>query len=137
MSDDVELSDNHLVLAGDEFDIPVIRYLLATAHPDAYGQVFIEVPTRSFPRDVDAPDGVTVTWLARDAIHSEYANGLGAVPGEALTRAISGWVAEWIPGESHEHGACPDMRLGCSASARVKALYQHLGFDGDTGHSCR
>ncbi len=60
-----------VLLAGDETAAPAIARILEDAPRDLRGTAFIEVPTASDVLDIDAPVGVSVTWLPRlaDASH--------------------------------------------------------------------
>lgn len=116
----------HIVLAGDVCDVPAIRVILAALPDDAYGQVFLEVTSPAQVVPVTAPPRVTVTWLHRDRVFSEIRNSLGAMPGEALTRAVSAWVAEWMPDDPGAR-RCYDMRVGYFATTRIKTLYRRFG----------
>jgi NADPH-dependent ferric siderophore reductase len=55
------------VLAGDETAAPAIARILEDAPSDLRGCAFIEVPTPADILRIDAPAGVEVHWLPRDA----------------------------------------------------------------------
>ena len=67
-----------LLLAGDETAVPAIASILEELPADARGEALLEVPTAADVLPVEAPAGVTVTWLPRD----------GARPGELLVPAV-------------------------------------------------
>lgn len=56
-----------VVLAGDETAAPAIARVLEDAPRDLRGVAFIEVPSPADVLRIDAPDGVEVRWLPRDA----------------------------------------------------------------------
>lgn len=56
-----------VVLAGDETAAPAIARILEDAPSDLRGVAFIEVPTPADILRIDAPAGVEVHWLPRDA----------------------------------------------------------------------
>lgn len=56
-----------VVLAGDETAAPAIARILEDAPSDLRGCAFIEVPTPADILRIDAPAGVEVHWLPRDA----------------------------------------------------------------------
>ncbi|RPF21748.1 NADPH-dependent ferric siderophore reductase [Myceligenerans xiligouense] len=67
-----------LLLAGDETAVPAIAAICEALPADAVGEVFLEVPHPEDGWVVAAPEGVRVTWLARD----------GAEHGDLLIPAV-------------------------------------------------
>lgn len=67
-----------LLLAGDETAVPAIAAICEGLPADAVGEVFLEVPHPEDGWVVAAPEGVRVTWLARD----------GAAHGDLLVPAV-------------------------------------------------
>ncbi len=84
-----------VLLAGDETAVPAICSILEAMPRDCTGQAFLEVPARGDVQPVDAPEGVTVTWLPR-----ESRPGLGH--GAALDRAVRAWAIEMVPSAGAE-----------------------------------
>jgi NADPH-dependent ferric siderophore reductase len=114
-----------VLIAGDLEDLPAIEHVLSLLPDDAYGRVFIETLYDDQARTLAVPKRVTVTWLARAVRPSAIRPLVFAARGEALTGAIAGWVAEWMPGDPD--AACTSlMWIGCAASAHVEALYGEL-----------
>ncbi|MFE6736093.1 siderophore-interacting protein [Microbacterium sp. NPDC057650] len=72
-----------VLIAGDETAAPAICAIVQSLPAEARGEVFVEVPTAADALELDAPDGVRVTWLGRD----------GASHGERLTVAVHAWGA--------------------------------------------
>lgn len=56
-----------VLLAGDETAAPAIARILEDAPRDLRGEAFIEVPSPADVLAIDAPSGVDVHWLPRDA----------------------------------------------------------------------
>lgn len=73
-----------LLIVGDETAVPAIASILASRPHDCTAQVFIEVPTEDDALPLEAPAGVTITWLARGAEES----------GHALVPAVERWLGE-------------------------------------------
>lgn len=73
-----------LLIVGDETAAPAIAGILASRPADCRARVFIEVPSADDALPLEAPAGVTVTWLARGDAES----------GSALLPAVEGWLAE-------------------------------------------
>jgi NADPH-dependent ferric siderophore reductase len=83
-------SASTILLAGDETAAPAICSILEELPRSASGQAFIEVASAADAVAVDAPTGMTVTWLARDE--------RGSRPhGDALTVAVRAWTTEMVP----------------------------------------
>ena len=77
-------ADDRILLAGDEFDIGLIRTALATLPAKARGQVFIEVQSEEDITALDAPGRFSVCWLVRDR-------------GQELRRSVDAWLSEMLP----------------------------------------
>lgn len=118
-----------LLLVGDETAVPAICSILGSLPEDAEGAAFLEVPSDGDEQLVDAPAGITLTWLPRAGapvgsvcpgavgrLLGFSAGAAGAAPvdpdlwetptysssGEAIAEApapADGWYA-WIAGES-------------------------------------
>ncbi len=113
----------HFLLAGDGDDLPVIRATLRRLPVDAYGQVLLEVASPLQFQPVEAPEGISVTWLFRDG-----ADGiLAPVPprGQRIVQALAGWLAEWMP-EQHRQQDPLILWIGCCDSALVDDFYVTL-----------
>ena len=83
----------HLVTA-DESSLVELETLLATLPLCSTGRVFIEVPDASLIGSIAAPARMTVTWLDRSRRAGAPGSARACVPGEALTRAVTGWAGE-------------------------------------------
>jgi NADPH-dependent ferric siderophore reductase len=114
----------HFLLVGDGADLGTLRGIVDRLPVDAYGQIFVEVATRAQVRRWDVPAGMTVSWLRRDRVAS-LLGGL-APRGELVARAVTAWVAEWIPEERSDRALPYVLWIGCSASDQVDRLYRHL-----------
>ncbi|GGD08542.1 siderophore-interacting protein [Nocardioides daphniae] len=71
-----------LLLVGDETAVPAICAILEHLPAGTTGAAFMEVPYAADVLGCTAPDGVEVTWLARE----------GRPHGEALTAAVTAYV---------------------------------------------
>lgn len=114
----------HFLLVGGGADVAALRGIVARLPVNAYGQVLIEVASELHVEDWPAPPGVTVSWLCRD--RSFASMGRAAQQGELVARAVTAWVAEWMPEEEEEHAAPYVLWLGCAANAHVERLYLEL-----------
>lgn len=85
----------HLVTA-DETSLAELEVLLATLPLCSTGRVFIEVPDAAWIGAIAAPARMTVTWLDRSARAGAPGTARACAPGEALTRAVSGWAGEML-----------------------------------------
>jgi NADPH-dependent ferric siderophore reductase len=83
------------LLAGDETAAPAIAAILETLTDEHVGDALIEVPSAADRQEIEAPPGVTVTFLSRD----------GQPRGQRLQAA----VASVVPG--HRPAGCrvPDV----------------------------
>lgn len=106
-----------VLLAGDETIIPVIGGLIETLPDGARGQIFIEVASAEQIVPIETPERITVSWLARDV--------RGAASGQALTGAVSAWVAEMTTGDVEVDGAELCVWLGGEA-ARIDELRSNV-----------
>lgn len=77
-------ADDRILLAGDEFDIDLIRTALASLPAKSRGQVFIEVQSATDVTMLDAPGRFSVCWLVRDR-------------GQSLRRSVDAWLSEMLP----------------------------------------
>lgn len=57
---------DNFVLCGDETAVPAISRILADLPADARGSAFLEVPSEADVLTLEAPSGVSVTWLPRN-----------------------------------------------------------------------
>jgi len=73
-----------VLIAGDETAAPAICSIVESLPEGVTGEVCIEVPTEHDTLPLAAPDGVRVTWLARE----------GAAHGSRLTAAVHAWGRE-------------------------------------------
>jgi NADPH-dependent ferric siderophore reductase len=80
-----------VLAAGDAGDIEVLRDWCAALPPKSYGRVFIEVDTPLQIQLFATPPGVGITWIERNSPESPR--------GEALMRAVEGWLDEWLRGD--------------------------------------
>ena len=126
--DFIDAERPHVLLAGDTTDLQPIRRILSELPPGAYGQVYLEIVSPIQIRPIPTPEGVSLTWLRRDLVPHGL---LEIAPrGELIRRAITAWVAEWMPEATSE---APSERadrihlwIGCNASPRVGSLYREL-----------
>lgn len=58
--------DGPVLLAGDETAVPAIASILERVPRDRRGEVLLEVPGTADILELDAPDGLAVTWLPRE-----------------------------------------------------------------------
>lgn len=77
-----------LLLAGDETALPAIAAICEDLPGDAWGEVFVEVPHADDARELVAPAGVRVTFLARDAVDEVDGHAEGAEHGALLVPAV-------------------------------------------------
>lgn len=73
---DASASARPLLLVGDETAVPAIGSILERLPADARGHVLLEVPTADDVLQLQAPPGLTITWVAR----SGGGRGDGLVP---------------------------------------------------------
>lgn len=85
----------HLITA-DETSLVDLELLLATLPLCSTGRVFIEVPNAEWIGTVASPARMVVTWLDRSTRSGEPGTGRGCTPGQALTRAVTGWADEML-----------------------------------------
>jgi NADPH-dependent ferric siderophore reductase len=112
-----------ILIAGDFNDIVAIRRILSELAADAYGQVFIEILAPVQARRLDAPEGVTISWLVRA---DDDGFGYAAPRGERISAAVRAWTAEWMPDELVTDERPILLWIGCTASPRVGRLYREL-----------
>ncbi|WP_431038334.1 siderophore-interacting protein [Streptomyces sp. P6-2-1] len=73
-----DASEVHLV--SDESGLPALAGILRSLPAHTRGRALIEVPLAGDRRELEAPDGIEITWVVRDDAH--------AVPGEAALAAL-------------------------------------------------
>ncbi|WP_024795396.1 siderophore-interacting protein [Tomitella biformata] len=83
-----------LLLVADETGLPAVAGILAALPRDARGQAIVEIPDHADRQELNGPDGVEVTWLARtDPAQSPGLLALAEVEGRELpTEPTYGWV---------------------------------------------
>lgn len=87
-----------VVLVAEESGLPAAAGILASLSREVRGSALLEIPSADDRQALDAPEGVSVTWLVRDDEH--------AVPGrlalaEAQARALPDEpFYGWVVGES-------------------------------------
>uniref|UniRef100_A0A942T733 Siderophore-interacting protein n=1 Tax=Neobacillus citreus TaxID=2833578 RepID=A0A942T733_9BACI len=74
---------SEVIVAAEETGLPAVVGIAASLPRDAVGHIVQEVPTRADVRELDAPDGVVVTWVVRDEQPDAH-----AVPGRAALDAL-------------------------------------------------
>ncbi|MER7212901.1 MULTISPECIES: siderophore-interacting protein [Streptosporangium] len=79
--------DGPILLAGDETAVPAVASILERLPRDRRGEVLLEVPCAADVLDLDAPEGVAVTWLPRD----------GAGHGDLLVPAVRAAADRLLP----------------------------------------
>lgn len=135
-----------LLLGADETAVPAVAAILAGLPADARGAAVLEVPAQGDILDLDAPDGVAVTWHARrDRPHGQALSAAvrelaGAVTARDVARSGGDPVQEpdgveilWdVPEEPAPGGAGVYAWLageaGCIAALR-RHLVHELGLD--------
>ena len=88
-------ADWHL-FAGDEAAIPAISVALEALPADAVGQVFIEVATPDDEVELNAPAGVTVSWVHRGGRADTVPEDLAGDHAPLIAAVTS---ARWLPGQ--------------------------------------
>jgi iron complex transport system ATP-binding protein len=92
-----------LLLAGDETAVPAIASICESLPADAVGEVFLEVPHREDRWTLVAPEGVRITWLAReDRTHGDL-----LVP--AVQEAADRMLALGVRASADEAEVQPDL----------------------------
>lgn len=81
---------DRLLLAGDETSVPAIGSILERLDGRAAGEVVLEVPGVGDFLDLTAPEGMRLTWLARD----------DRAHGDALVPAVKAAAARLLPGRA-------------------------------------
>lgn len=82
---DVPADTTEIVVAAEETGLPGVVGIAASLPRDAVGRIIQEVPTAADVRTLDAPAGVTVTWVVRaDTEHT--------VPGRAALDELQRFV---------------------------------------------
>jgi len=82
---DVPEGTSEIVIAAEETGLPGVVGIAAALPRDTVGRIIQEVPTAGDVRDLDAPAGVSVTWIVRaDTEHT--------VPGRAALAELQRYV---------------------------------------------
>ncbi|TBN56279.1 siderophore-interacting protein [Glaciihabitans arcticus] len=102
-------ADDRILLAGDEFDLDLIRTALATLPAKARGQVFIEVQSAEDVTTLEAPGRFSICWLVRDR-------------GQQLRRSVDAWLSEMLPTSGAEDHTVYAW-ISHEGSARVMTSY--------------
>lgn len=89
-----------LLAAGTLKDIPDLQSWCKTLPAASYGKVFIEVFSPIQITPLEAPEGVSVTWLCREHLANPDAPGTYRARGEALREAVDAWLNEWYRADS-------------------------------------
>jgi len=116
----------HVLIAGDERDLPAIAHVLWLLPEDTYGQVFIETLSDDGHEPLPTPERVAVTWLARSRRESSSPLLAFADRGEALAQAIAGWAAEWLPDTDARMAERHLLWIGADENRRVAAACELL-----------
>ncbi|MHA7132781.1 siderophore-interacting protein [Oerskovia turbata] len=111
-----------LLLAGDETAVPAITSILESLPADEVGDVLLEVPHAEDVLPVTAPDGVTVTWLAREG----RAHGDLLVP--AVREAADRLLERNVCGATHSL-TCAARGLGRPAGDAKAAELEDVDID--------
>lgn len=106
-----------VLAAGDAGDLPGIRAWCAALPEDAYGQVFIEVFAPIQIEEINAPEGVNLTWICRERLRESTRPGLGIPRCQALVNAVDAWLDEWY---RSEHG--PERHFTIYMGARGSSI---------------
>lgn len=77
---------SEVVIAAEETGLPGVVGIAASLPRDTVGRIIQEVPTIGDVRPLDAPAGVTVTWVVRDEVDPH------AVPGRAALAELQRFV---------------------------------------------
>lgn len=93
--------DAPLLLAGDETAVPAVAAILAGLPATARGTALLEVPYTDDFLELDAPPGVTLTWLARD----------GAAHGTRLVPAVAAAAAHLMTATRGKAATAAPQRL--------------------------
>ncbi|MGN8026595.1 siderophore-interacting protein [Microbacterium sp. 22242] len=105
-----------VLIAGDETAVPAICAIVEALPAHLTGSVYIEVPTEADALPLAAPDGMTVTWLARG----------GTAHGLRLSAAVHAWgeaqAAERAPRSAGSRGRAAAER-GATPSGRAEAEF--------------
>ena len=87
-----------VVLVGDETALPAVAGILASLPRGTTGRAVIEVPELADRQELEAPDGVEVTWVTRD---DPTATPGPAALAAAVALGVSGdRTYAWVAGES-------------------------------------
>lgn len=97
-------SSGRILLATDESSLDALKLALSTLGGNARGQVFVEVASTDDIVAIEAPELVTVTWLARENRSGNPGTSRRCAHGQALERAVLAWVSEMHTGDSERDG---------------------------------
>lgn len=87
---DVPEGTSEIVIAAEETGLPGVVGIAAALPRDTVGRIIQEVPTAGDVRELDAPAGVSVTWIVRaDTEHT--------VPGRAALAELQ----RYVPADDH------------------------------------
>lgn len=91
-----ERQRSHYLVTADEHSLGELELFLATLPLCASGRVFIEVAEPEDISVVQAPQRMTVTWLARSSRSGAPGTSRACAPGVALARATTAWADEML-----------------------------------------
>src|SRR5690606_34702483 len=91
-----------ILAAGDVEDLDSLREWVSQLPNDSYGQILIEAASRDQIQPLTTPPAVSVTWVLRDRPHHipKAAGECTIRAGQALARAVDGWLDEWLRADS-------------------------------------
>lgn len=133
-------STGRILLAADETALDSLGSVIASLPGTARGQVFVEVASADQIVAIEAPELMTVTWLARESRSGNPGTSRRCAHGQALERAVLAWVSEMSTGDAgHDDGEVTAWVDG--AGTRIwelrEALIARLGSTSDTGTLAR
>lgn len=128
-----------VLLAGDESALPAMARILEDAPRDLTGAAFIEIPHAADRQRIDAPSGVSLTWLVRgsaphgSALVGALLAGADRSP-QAMEAGAGGDDLVWeTPGCSglgervrEDRGSCDCFYWIAGESSMVKAIRRHF-----------
>lgn len=104
----------HLIAFADATDVAFLSSSLERLPADAYGTVFIEVPSPAAIEGIATAEGVSITWLVNTEHHH----------GHRLMSAARAWAAEWsLPGDTHEQY---HLWIGCAGTLTADRIHAEM-----------
>jgi NADPH-dependent ferric siderophore reductase len=92
-----EPEPERVLLVGDETALPAVAGILASLPRTTTGRALIEIPVEGDRQELEAPDGVEVTWVVRADVHDTPGRAVLAAA-QALPSPAAGTYA-WVAGE--------------------------------------